>query len=96
MVPWGLQLLFYCFLYHAFPRDRNTSVEQDRQGRLRANSSEDSMLNAAGTHLSLWPGSYRHTIEAYAVCQASSVPCATCSTFRGLTGWSRCQRVVWM
>lgn len=47
MVPWGLQLLFYCFLYYAFPRDRDRSAELERQGTLRQTSSETSILDTA-------------------------------------------------
>ena len=48
MVPWGLQLLFYSFLYHAFPRDRDRSMELDREGRLRHSSSETGILAPGG------------------------------------------------
>ena len=47
MVPWGLQLLFYCLLYYAFPRDRDRSAELERQGTLRQTSSETSILDTA-------------------------------------------------
>ena len=48
MVPWGLQLLFYSFLYRAFPRDRDRSTELDREGRLRHSNSETGILAAGG------------------------------------------------
>lgn len=48
MVPWGLQLLFYSFLYRAFPRDRDRSMELDREGRLRHSSSETGILAPGG------------------------------------------------
>ena len=48
MVPWGLQLLFYCFLYHAFPRDRDSSIELSRQQRVQPSSSQTGILDAAG------------------------------------------------
>ena len=48
MVPWGLQLVFYSFLYRAFPRDRDRSAEVDREGRLRHSSSETGILTPGG------------------------------------------------
>ena len=51
MVPWGLQLLFYCFLYHAFPRDRDSSIELSRQQRVQPSSSQTGILDAAGKYI---------------------------------------------
>ena len=53
MVPWGLQLLFYSFLYRAFPRDRDRSLELEREGRLRLSSSETGILAPRGERLLL-------------------------------------------
>ncbi len=51
MVPWGLQLLFYSFLYHAFPRDRDRSTELNCEGQLQHSSSQTGILATAGEDL---------------------------------------------
>ena len=48
MVPWGLQLLFYSFLYRAFPKDRDMSTELNREGRLQHSNSQTGILATAG------------------------------------------------
>lgn len=45
VVPWGLQFLFYAFLYKAFPRDRDASAELERSGR-RGDSTHSCMLDS--------------------------------------------------
>ncbi|CAL5221985.1 g4269 [Coccomyxa viridis] len=52
MVPWGLQLLFYSFLYRAFPRDRDMSAELNREGRLQHSNSQTGILATADSNAS--------------------------------------------
>ena len=58
MVPWGLQLLFYSFLYHAFPRDRDRSTDLNREGRLQHSNSQTGILATAGEE----PTAFKNTL----------------------------------
>ena len=52
MVPWALQLLFFTLLYATFPRDRDASVELERQRRLAMVAGPTSnLLQASGAAL---------------------------------------------
>ena len=44
MVPWALQLLFFTLLYGTFPKDRDASIELERQRRLAMMCSPTSSL----------------------------------------------------